>query len=75
MSIAVCLIALSLGYLVFYQASQSKESLKVLGQAIGSIVMVLSILSSVCCLAQAAGLKWSVADRVGGCPISFTGSK
>jgi hypothetical protein len=75
MSVALCLIALSLGYLVLYQASYAKEGLKILGQAIGVIVVIVSILSATCCLAQAVGDKWFGAGMVAGCPISGSGSK
>ncbi len=75
MSVALCLIALSLGYLVFYQASHAKEGLKILGQTIGVIVMIISVLSSVCCLSQAAGAKWSGSSMMAGCPITGGMSK
>jgi len=70
MSISLCLIALCLGYLVFYQGSQAKEGLKLLGQTIGVIVMVISLLSSMCCLAQASGAKWSGLPMITGCPLT-----
>ncbi len=70
MSVALCLIALSLGYLVFYQASHAKEGLKILGQTIGVIVMIISVLSAACCLSQVAGYKSGFADRMAGCPIT-----
>lgn len=74
MSISLCLIALSLGYLVFNQASQAKEGLKIVGQTIGVIVMATSLLSAVCCMTQTANWKWSGSNAMGGCPISI-GSK
>lgn len=75
MSIALCLTALSLGYLVFYQASQAKEGLRMLGQAIGVVVMIISLLSAVCCLTQALGVKCSGVSMLSGCPMSGNGSR
>ncbi len=75
MSVAICLIALSLGYLVFYQASLAKEGLKILGQTIGVIVMIIAALTTACCVTQAACEKWSSSSMMGGCPVSASASK
>ena len=48
MSVALCLIALALGYKVFVDASKEKEGVRILGQAIGILVMVGALLVSVC---------------------------
>ena len=45
---AVGLIALGVGYLVFLQGSKEKEGLKLLGQVIGIVIMVASILAGLC---------------------------
>ena len=48
MSCAMALIALGVGYLVFLNANKEKEGLKLLGQAIGILIMIGAVLSSVC---------------------------
>lgn len=48
MSVALCLIALALGYKVFVDASKEKEGVKLLGQAIGIFVMVAALLLALC---------------------------
>ena len=48
MKIAIALIALTLGYKVFTEASKEKDGLKLLGQTIGVFVMVLSLLLTLC---------------------------
>lgn len=75
MSVALCLMALSLGYLAFYQASHAKEGLKILGQTIGVIVMIISALTAACCLTQAVCAKGSGSSIISGCPITAGGSK
>lgn len=70
MSISLCLIALALGYLVVLQASKEKEGLKVLGQAVGSIVMIVAFFGSLCCASQALGYKTSWGGWSGmSCPV------
>ncbi len=75
MSVSLCLIALSLGYLVFYQASHVKEGLKILGQTIGVIVMIISVLTAACCLTQAVCKKSTGSGVMAGCPITGDMSK
>ena len=48
MGIAICLIALALGYKVFTDACKEKEGLKILGQIIGIFVMIASVLCAAC---------------------------
>jgi len=48
MHIALALIALTLGYKVFADASKEKEGLKLLGQIIGIFVMILALLGTLC---------------------------
>ncbi len=54
MSVALCLIALAVGYKVFVDALKEKKDLKFLGQAIGIFVMVAALLSSVCAVMKCA---------------------
>ena len=61
MSCAVSLIALGVGYLVYLHASKEKEGVKLLGQAIGIVVMIGAVLSMFC---AARSMK------MGGCPFS-----
>ncbi len=51
---AVALIALALGYKVYVDACREKEGLKLLGQAIGILVMLGAILSIACGAAKCA---------------------
>ena len=61
MGCALGLIALGVGYLVLLQANKEKKNLKLLGQAIGVLIMIAAVLSAVC----AARCKMS-----GDCPLS-----
>lgn len=70
MFISLCLIALSLGYLVFLGASKEKEGLRLLGQVIGVLVMIVSFLATVCCVSQVSSAKGSWAGYKSTCPIS-----
>ena len=54
MSVAVCLIALALGYKVFADASKEKEGIRLLGQIIGIVVMVLALISTACATMKCA---------------------
>ena len=45
---AIALIALALGYKVFTDAAKEKEGVKLLGQVIGIIVMIASVLLMAC---------------------------
>lgn len=54
MSVALALIALALGYKVFVDASREKEGLKILGQAIGILVMIGALLATVCATMKCA---------------------
>lgn len=67
MSIALCLLALSAGYFVYLSASREKEGLKLLGQVIGIIVMLISVFTAACCMTQSLSYKWGDAKN---CPIS-----
>lgn len=48
MSGVMCLIALSLGYLVYLTAVKEKDGLRILGQVIGIVVMLASIGGFLC---------------------------
>ena len=48
MSIALCLIALALGYKVFADALKEKKGVRLLGWGIGIFVMLAAVLSLVC---------------------------
>lgn len=54
MSVALCLIALALGYKVFVDASKEKEGFRILGQVIGILVMVGALLCAVCATMKCA---------------------
>lgn len=48
MGCAMSLIALGVGYLVLLNANKEKEGLKLLGQAIGIIIMVAALMTAIC---------------------------
>ncbi len=48
MSCAMGLIALGVGYLVLLNANKEKEGLKLLGQALGILIMIAAVMSSLC---------------------------
>ena len=48
MSIALCLIALALGYKVFADALKEKKGVRLLGWGIGIFVMLAAVLSLAC---------------------------
>ena len=50
MQIPFLLISLSLGYFVFLYASKEKKDLKVLGRAVGIVVMLLSFMGTFCAM-------------------------
>ena len=50
MGCAIGLVALGIGYLVLLNANKEKEGLKVLGQAIGILIMVVSVLMGLCAM-------------------------
>ena len=60
MSCAISLIALGVGYLVLLNANKEKEGLKLLGQAVGILIMIAAVLSCLC----------AAKHRKGGCPFS-----
>ena len=62
MSCAFSLIALGVGYLVYLHASKEKEGVKLLGQAIGIVVMIGAVLSLFCGAARCM--------KRDGCPFS-----
>lgn len=70
-SCAVGLIALGVGYLVFLNASKEKEGLKLLGQIIGIVIMVVSLLGGLC--AAKCKMFGGSCPMIGGkamCPVS-----
>ena len=60
MSHATGLIALGMGYLVFLNASKEQGSLRLVGRVIGTVIIIVSILSGVC----------KAYCKSGGCPFS-----
>ena len=48
MQVTLALIALALGYKVYIDGSREKEGLKLLGQSIGVVVMIVALLSAAC---------------------------
>ena len=48
MGCAMSLVALGIGYLVLLNANKEKEGLKLLGQAIGIIILVGALMTAVC---------------------------
>ena len=70
MSVAVCLIALALGYRVFVLACSEKDGVKLLGQAIGIFVMIVAVIA----MLMSACPKYSKCGKYGSCgsPCSKT---
>ena len=68
MHIAVSLVALGLGYLVYVGACKEKEGLKLLGQAIGIFVMIAALVTVACGAAKCAYMKGKAYG--GGCPMA-----
>ena len=66
MRCTTALIALGLGYVVLLQANKEKEGLKLLGQAIGILIMVGAIVTSL----YAAKCKMGGFGKGGMCPFS-----
>ena len=58
----VGLITLGVGYTVFTNATREKKTVKFLGQGIGILIMIASLLALVC-----ASMKCAM---MGGCPFS-----
>ena len=48
MGCALALVALGVGYIVLLQANKEKEGLKLLGQAIGILILIGAVLSALC---------------------------
>ena len=70
MSIAVCLVALALGYDAYLRALKEKEGLKLLGQIVGVSVMVLALIGVACGVAHKSscyGSMWG--SKQGFCPM------
>jgi membrane-associated PAP2 superfamily phosphatase len=66
MSVAVMLVALCLGYLVFVDASGRKKEQRAVGRAIGIFVMTLSLAAVIMGIVKYA--MWCKAS--GSCPLS-----
>ena len=62
MSCAMSLIALGAGYLVLLNANKEKEGLKLLGQALGILIMIAAVMSSLCMASRCM--------KGHGCPMS-----
>lgn len=67
MHCSISLIVLALGYLVLAQAYKEKGSLKVLGQAVGVIVVIGAIVSILFMSMKCAGMSCPVMK--GYCPM------
>jgi len=77
MHVALGLIALALGYLVFVNASKEKEGIKLLGQVIGIVVMIAALLVMMCGVMKCAykygggiGCPMKSAQVAKVCPLS-----
>lgn len=73
MSISFCLMALGLGYVVLVVASKEKEGLKILGQTVGVVILLVSLLTTICCLTGSWIAK--TGDGYGakaGCPVTVS---
>jgi hypothetical protein len=71
MSCAMSLIALGVGYLVLLQANKEKEGLRILGQALGILIMIAAVLSSLCAVSK-CGMKGGYRgfEKAPMCPVS-----
>ncbi len=69
MSVALALIALALGYKVFVDASKEKEGIRLLGQAIGILVMVGAILFAACATIKCAYKSGCPTMSKSSCPM------
>ena len=84
MHIGIALVSLALGYKVLVDASKEKEGLKILGQAIGIVVILASIAAFACGVSKCAGKygdrgkmakgNCSMMDKAG-CPVSDSSAK
>lgn len=73
MSVSLCLMALGLGYVVLVVASKEKEGLKILGQTVGVIILLVSLLSAICCLTGAWSAKSGVMyGAKADCPVTVS---
>ncbi len=63
MGCAIALVALGVGYLVLLQANKEKEGLKILGQAIGIIILIGAVMSSLCSVAKCMKGGHGCADK------------
>jgi hypothetical protein len=68
------LIALGVGYLVLLNANKEKEGLRLLGQAVGILIMIAAILSSICmaskCMSgKSCGKQGMMAKSAPMCPM------
>ena len=75
MGCAMGLVALGVGYLVLLYANKEKEGLKILGQAIGILIMVAALLSSLCAMTKCmkggdCGKSYSHASKAPMCPLT-----
>ena len=70
MSCAMGLVALGVGYLVLLQANREKEGLKLLGQAIGILIMIGAVASSLCAVKGKCHDGYSKSGKAPMCPFS-----
>ena len=71
MSCAMGLIALGVGYLVLLNANKEKEGLKLLGQALGILIMIAALLSSLCAASKCMkGRGCQMSSKASVCPFS-----
>ncbi len=70
MGCAMSLVALGVGYLVLLSANKEKEGLKLLGQAIGIIIMIAAILSALCASSKCMKSSSCSMSKAPMCPVS-----
>ncbi len=70
MSCAMGLVALGVGYLVLLQANKEKEGLRILGQAIGILIMIGAVISSLCAAKCKSSKECSLSGKAPMCPLS-----
>jgi hypothetical protein len=68
MSSGLNLVALGVGYIVYTTAAKEKEGVKFLGQGIGILIMIASVLC-ILCSSMAYCLKSKACGPGAGCPL------
>ncbi len=70
MGCAMSLVALGVGYLVLLSANKEKEGLKLLGQAIGILIMVAALMTAVCAASKCMKSGSCSMGKAPMCPVS-----